>query len=38
MELLDNSPLYEKMSKVVNPYGDGRAAERIVRILTDYAN
>lgn len=33
MELLDNPSLYEKMSKAVNPYGDGRAAERIVKIL-----
>ena len=24
---------YEKMSKAVNPYGDGKAAERIVNIL-----
>jgi|GEM_PF-4700311 len=29
---------YEGITKAVNPYGDGRAAERIVRILTDYAN
>lgn len=33
LELLDNPSLYEKMSKAVNPYGDGRAAERIVNIL-----
>jgi len=33
MELLDNRILYEKMSQSANPYGDGRAAERIVDIL-----
>ena len=31
-ELLDNQDSYERMSKAVNPYGDGRACERI----TDY--
>ncbi len=35
LELLDNKNLYEKMSKAINPYGDGKAAERIVRVLTD---
>lgn len=35
LELLDNPSLYEKMSKSVNPYGDGRAAERIVNILSN---
>ena len=33
MELLDNQILYEKMSQSANPYGDGRASERIVDIL-----
>ncbi|MEI6154721.1 MAG: UDP-N-acetylglucosamine 2-epimerase, partial [Deltaproteobacteria bacterium] len=33
MELLDNRTLYEKMSQSANPYGDGKAAERIVDIL-----
>lgn len=28
--LLDNPSYYEKMSKAVNPYGDGKACERIV--------
>ena len=28
--LLDDSVLYEKMSKAVNPYGDGKACKRIV--------
>ena len=32
-ELLDNPIAYEKMSKAVNPYGDGKACKRIVDIL-----
>lgn len=31
--LLDDSQAYEKMSKAVNPYGDGHACERIVNFL-----
>ena len=31
--LLDNAAEYEKMSKAVNPYGDGHACERIVTYL-----
>lgn len=31
--LLDNRSEYDKMSKAVNPYGDGKACSRIVRIL-----
>ena len=31
--LLENSTEYEKMSKAVNPYGDGHACERIVNFL-----
>ena len=31
--LLDDSEAYEKMSKAVNPYGDGKACDRIVRAL-----
>ena len=31
--LLDNEKEYKKMSKAVNPYGDGKACNRIVRIL-----
>lgn len=31
--LLDNPSHYEKMSKAVNPYGDGKACERIVNSL-----
>ena len=31
--LLDDAAAYEKMSKAVNPYGDGKACSRIVRAL-----
>lgn len=31
--LLENAAAYEKMSKAVNPYGDGKACNRIVRAL-----
>lgn len=31
--LLDNKDAYERMSKAVNPYGDGKACERIVEAL-----
>lgn len=33
-DLLDNAGYYETMSKAVNPYGDGRACERIVKSLS----
>lgn len=32
-ELLDNPEAYNRMSKAVNPYGDGKACERIIHIL-----
>ena len=31
--LLDDAAAYERMSKAVNPYGDGKACWRIVRVL-----
>lgn len=31
--LLDDTGEYEKMAKAVNPYGDGKASERIVNLL-----
>ena len=31
--LLDDEKAYEKMSLAVNPYGDGRACWRIVKVL-----
>ena len=33
--LLDDADSYNKMSKAVNPYGDGQACERIVKILNN---
>ena len=33
LALLDNEKLYIKMSQAINPYGDGKAAERIVEKL-----
>lgn len=33
--LLDDSSTYERMSHAHNPYGDGHAAERIVRVVLD---
>jgi UDP-N-acetylglucosamine 2-epimerase (non-hydrolysing) len=32
-ELLDNQEAYQQMSKAVNPYGDGKACQRIVNYL-----
>lgn len=31
--LLDNKEIYETMSKAVNPYGDGKACKRIIKVL-----
>ena len=33
--LLENQEAYEKMSRAVNPYGDGKACKRIISILKD---
>lgn len=35
--LLEDAAAYEKMSKAVNPYGDGKVCSRIVRILNGEA-
>ncbi len=35
-ELLSNSVAYEKMATAINPFGDGRAAERIFQIVENY--
>ena len=32
-ELLSNQKLYDEMSKASNPYGDGKASQRIVEII-----
>ncbi len=34
--LLENTSQYQKMALGINPYGDGRAAERIIRVLRDF--
>lgn len=34
-DLLDNQEMYNEMAKANNPYGDGFAAERIVKILLE---
>ncbi|MBQ0069381.1 MAG: UDP-N-acetylglucosamine 2-epimerase, partial [Bacteroidales bacterium] len=31
--LLDDQEAYQRMSKAVNPYGDGKACERIINAL-----
>lgn len=36
--LLEDKAEYQKMSRAVNPYGDGHASERIVKILRDLDN
>ncbi|MCO7569064.1 UDP-N-acetylglucosamine 2-epimerase (non-hydrolyzing) [Pseudomonas chlororaphis] len=35
-ELLDNAQLHTRMSRVLSPYGDGHASERIARRLYDW--
>lgn len=35
-ELLTDEEAYGKMARAVNPYGDGHACERIIKILADY--
>lgn len=35
-ELLSNQSAYEKMAHAVNPYGDGTACDRIIKILVEY--
>jgi UDP-N-acetylglucosamine 2-epimerase (non-hydrolysing) len=37
MRLLSNKNLYSKMSKAQNPYGDGKAAQRIAKYLKENA-
>lgn len=34
VSLLENEVAYAKMARATNPYGDGKASQRIVRILT----
>jgi UDP-N-acetylglucosamine 2-epimerase (non-hydrolysing) len=35
-QLLGDATAYETMATAINPFGDGRAAERIVQIVTNY--
>lgn len=37
-ELIDDVELYSKMSKLHNPYGDGKASERIAKIISENHN
>ncbi len=37
IELLTNDVAYHSMSQAHNPYGDGKASQRIIRALADYA-
>lgn len=37
-KLLDDTEEYMRMSKAVNPYGDGHASEKIVRYIKQYIN
>jgi len=34
--LLTNNTEYEKMARAVNPYGDGKAARRIAKVVADW--
>lgn len=36
LELLTNPSAYEAMAKAVNPFGDGRASQRILAIVKEY--
>ena len=35
-KILDNKNLYKKMSKIKNPYGDGKASIRIIKQLSNF--
>lgn len=35
-ELLENPQLYQQMATAINPFGDGKASVRIVKIVRDY--
>ena len=37
-ELLDNPGAYQRMAQAVNPYGDGKAAQRVVKALIRHAD
>lgn len=35
LRLLDHADEYHKMANMKNPYGDGKASERIIQILSE---
>ena len=35
-ELLENKTIYQQMATAINPFGDGHASEKIVKISLDY--
>ena len=35
-KLLDSKDYYNQMSRAINPYGDGKACERIVNNIIEY--
>ena len=35
LKLLNNKAAYDKMARIKNPYGDGKAAPRIVKVIKD---
>ena len=35
-DLLSNQTIYDTMATAINPFGDGHAAERIIKIILDY--
>lgn len=37
-QLLDSKAAYNEMARGVSPYGDGHAAERIAKVLSEYAS
>jgi UDP-N-acetylglucosamine 2-epimerase (non-hydrolysing) len=37
-QLLSDADAYQKMANAINPFGDGKASARIVKIVKDYLN
>ncbi|HHL32418.1 MAG TPA: UDP-N-acetylglucosamine 2-epimerase (non-hydrolyzing), partial [Oceanospirillales bacterium] len=35
-ELMKNQQIYQSMSKAINPYGDGKACQRIIEKINEY--
>ena len=35
-QLLENKALYQTMATAINPFGDGRAAQRIIEVVNSY--